>query len=127
MTQGYRKGEFARTLIEMEAPMALDMPGETITVKVGAARGQYAGMPASRAYTLDVHRPAKPAKVTIGGRVLPVFDVTTGDRATRDKARASFNAAAEGWLFDAADRRGVLRIKVAPQRLATGFAVVITQ
>lgn len=84
-------------------------------------------MPANRAYAFDVHMPAKPARVTIGGRALTVFDATTGDRAARDKVRASFNAAAEGWLFDAADRRGVLHVKVAPQRLATGFTAVITQ
>jgi hypothetical protein len=127
VTQGYRKGEFARTVIDMQAPTSLGAPGETVTVKVGAARGQYAGMPASRAYVLDLHTPAKPARVAIGGRELPMFDVTTGDRATRDKARAAFNAATEGWMFDAADRRGVLRVKVPPQRLATGFTAVITQ
>jgi hypothetical protein len=41
--------------------------------------------------------------------------------------RASFNAAAEGWLYDAADRRGVLHVKAAPQPLATGFTAVIAQ
>lgn len=127
VTQGYRKGESARTLIEMEAPLTLDTPGETVTVKVGAARGQFAGMLASRAYVLDVHLPAKPARVTVGGRSLPMFDVSTGDRAAQNKVRASFNAAAEGWLYDAADRRGVLHVKAAPQHLATGFTAVIAQ
>jgi alpha-glucosidase (family GH31 glycosyl hydrolase) len=126
-TQAYRKGAFARTLIEMQAPAALDVPGGTITVTVGAARGQYAGMPASRAWILDVHSPMKPAKVTVAGRALAAFDVTTGDRAARDKARAAFNAAVEGWMFDVADRRGVLRIKLPPQRTAAGFTVAITQ
>jgi hypothetical protein len=63
--------------------------------------------------------------VTIGGRALTGFEAATPDRAARDKARADFTAAAEGWFFDAADRRGVLHVKVAPQRLATGFAVAI--
>jgi hypothetical protein len=127
VTQGYRKGESARTPIEMEAPFALDTPGETVTVKVGAASGQFAGMLTSRAYVLDVHVPAKPARVTVGGRPLPVFDVSTGDRAAQTKVRASFNAATEGWVYDAADRRGVLHVKTAPQRLATGFTAVIAQ
>jgi hypothetical protein len=111
----------------MEPPVALVTPGATVTVKVGAASGQFAGMPASRSYVLDVHLPAKPARVTVGGRQLPVFDVSTGDRAAQTKVRASFNAAAEGWLYDAADRRGVLHVKTAPQRLATGFTAVIAQ
>jgi hypothetical protein len=39
--------------------------------------------------------------------------------------RADFNAATEGWFFDAADRKGVLRVKIAPQWLAAGFVVTI--
>jgi alpha-glucosidase (family GH31 glycosyl hydrolase) len=124
-TQAYRTGASARTLIEMTAPKALDVPGGTITVKVGAAKGTYTGMPASRAYALDVHVPAAPASVKIGSRALRAFDVTTGDRAARDKARADFAAAPEGWYFDAADRRGVLHVKVAAQKLADGFVVAI--
>jgi hypothetical protein len=124
-TQNYRNGAFARTPIEMEAPVALDTPGEAVTVKIGAAKGQYDGMPASRAWALDVHLPAKPAGVTMGGRALGGFEAATQDRAARDKARADFTAATEGWYFDAADRRGVLHVKIAPQRLATGFVVTI--
>jgi hypothetical protein len=96
-----------------------------VTVKVGAANGRYDGMPASRSYVLDVHLPAKPAGVTMGGRALAGFEAATQDRAARDKARADFTAAAEGWFFDAADRRGVLHVKIPPQRLAMGFAVII--
>jgi alpha-glucosidase len=118
---------WARTPIEMEAPLTLDTPGETVTVKVGAARGQFPGMLASRAYVLDVHLPAKPASVTLGGRSLPMFDLSTGDRAAQNKVRASFNAATEGWLYDAGDRSGVLHVKAAPQSLATGFTTVIAQ
>jgi hypothetical protein len=84
-------------------------------------------MPASRAYALDVHVPAKPARVAVAGRTLPVFDVSTGDRAAQTKVRASFDAATEGWLYDAADRHGVLHVKIGAQRLAAGFTAVITQ
>lgn len=81
----------------------------------------------SRAYTLDVHLPGKPARVNVGGRSLPMFDLSTGDRAAQTKVRAAFTAAAEGWLYDALDRRGVLHVKTAPQRLTTGFTAVIAQ
>ena len=38
---------------------------------------------------------------------------------------ADFAAAAEGWLFDPADRKGVLHVKIAPQRATTGFALIV--
>ena len=126
-TQAYRKGAFARTLIEMDAPLSLDMPGETITLRVGAAKGTYAGMPASRAYAVDAHIPATPASVNVGTTVLPSFEPTGTGRQAMDKVRTDFAAAAEGWYFDASDRRGVLHVKIAPQRSAAGFAVTIRQ
>jgi hypothetical protein len=52
-----------------------------------------------------------------------MFQVPAGDRAAREKARAEFNAAAEGWLFDPSDRRGVLHVRIKPQPLASGFVV----
>jgi hypothetical protein len=123
VTQEYRTGAFARTLIEVEAPKTLDVSGAQVTVKVGAAKGKYKDMPASRSYVVDVHLPAKPASVKLGERILPGFEATGQDRAARDKVRADFNAAAEGWFYDASDRRGVLHVKVKPQPLSTGFTV----
>ena len=80
-TQEYRKGAFARTLIEVDAPKAIDVPGAQVTVKVGPAKGRYEGMPASRSYVVDVHVPGKPASVRLGDRVLPsVRDHRAGSR-----------------------------------------------
>lgn len=125
-TQSYRAGAFARTLVEVEAPKSLDEAGAQIVVKVGAARGSYAGMPASRSYVVDLHVPGRPASVKLGDRLLPMFPVPAGDRAAREKARAEFDAAPEGWMFDPADRRGVLQVRVKPQALAGGFTVKVT-
>ena len=88
------------------------------------------GMPATRSYVVDVHMPSKPASVKIGGREVKAFELPAGggrggNRAERDKARAAFDAATEGWLFDPADRRGVLHIRVGPQALAKGYAVTV--
>jgi hypothetical protein len=58
--------------------------------------------------------------------MLPGFEAAGQDRAARDKVRADFNAAAEGWFFDAGDRRGVLHIRTKPQRLAAGFTIKVT-
>ena len=127
VTQGYRKGESARTPIEMDAPLTLDMPGQTVTVKVALpAAGSTAcckAAPTRSTFTCRANR----RKVNVGGRSLPMFDLSTGDRAAQTKVRAAFTAAAEGWLYDALDRRGVLHVKTAPQRLTTGFTAVIAQ
>jgi alpha-glucosidase len=115
VTQEYRKESFARTLIEVEAPTALDTPDAQVTVRLGAAKGKYQDMPASRSYVVDMHVPAKPAGVTLGTATLPSFE-----------KKAEFDTAPEGWFFDARDRRGVLHVKTRPQPLVTGFVVKVT-
>jgi hypothetical protein len=129
LTREYQAAGFARTLIEVDAPKALDETGGQITVKVGAAKGTYKDMPATRSYVLDIHLPAKPASVKIGEKVVPAFQVpTTGDRAARDKARAEFNAAPEGWLYDAPTRTspvGVLHVHIKPQALTTAWTMKV--
>lgn len=124
-TQKYRTGAFARTRIEMDAPVTPDA-GDRITVKVRAAKGTYAGMPDERAWAADIHVAAKPSTVTAGGRAVKEFAWPAGaNRQAQDKVRADFAAAPEGWLFDPADRKGVLHVKIAPQRAATGFALIV--
>jgi alpha-glucosidase len=125
VTQAYRSGAFAKTPIEVEAPKTLDVSGGQITVKVGAAKGKYTGMAVARSYVVDLHVPTKPTTVNLSGRALPGFEATGQDRAARDKVRADFNAASEGWFFDASDRRGVLHVKLKPQALATGFTLKV--
>ena len=126
VTQSYRTGAFARTLVEADAPKSLDDPGAQVTVKVGPAKGSYLGMPAMRSYVVDLHVPGKPSSVKLGDRVLPMFQVPAGDRNARAKARAEFDAAPEGWLFDPSDRRGVLHVRLKPQASAAGFVVKVT-
>jgi hypothetical protein len=114
VTQEYRKGAFARTLIEVEAPKSLDAPKTQITVKVGAAKGKYKDMPASRSYIVDVHIPARPASVKLAEKDLAGFE-----------KKAEFDAALEGWFFDARDRRGVLHVKTKPQAMAAGIILKV--
>jgi alpha-glucosidase len=63
---GYRKGQFARTLLSCETI------GKTVKLTVGAREGSYAGMPATRDFTATVHRPARPQTVKLDGA--PVTD-----------------------------------------------------
>jgi len=114
VTQEYRKAAFARTPIEVEAPKSLDAPNAQITVKVGAAKGTYKDMPASRSYVVGVHIAAKPAGVKLAEKDLAGFE-----------KRAEFDAAPEGWFFDARDRRGVLHVKTRPQAMAAGFTLKV--
>jgi alpha-glucosidase len=124
-TQKYRAGGFARMTITVESPATPDAAGDTISVNVGPATGEYDGMPGSRRYLVDVHATRKPAKVTVGGRALAEISQTGQGRQAQDKLKADFEAATEGWYYDAADRRGVLHVKLGPQALSKGFTVVI--
>ena len=124
-TQEYRGGAFARTLIEVDSPKLLDSAGGQVTIAVGAAKGKYKDMPASRSYLVDVHVASKPASVKLGDRALPMFEATGADRAAREKFRSDFAAAAEGWYFDTTDRRGVLHVKTKTLPLSGGFTVKI--
>ncbi len=113
VTQDYRAGYFARTLVEVDAPKMIDTAKE-ITVKVGPAKGKYRDMPATRSYVVDLHIPVKPAAVRLNDKALPGLD-----------KKEEFDKAAEGWFFDARDRRGVLHVKTKALPLAGGFAVKI--
>ncbi|HUT08712.1 MAG TPA: TIM-barrel domain-containing protein [Candidatus Latescibacteria bacterium] len=115
VTQQYRTGAFARTLIEVGSPKDLDVPEAQITVKVGIAEGQYKDMPTKRSYLVDLHVPRKPADVKLAERGLAVFET-----------KAAFESAPEGWFFDSRDRRRILHIKTKPQSLAGGFSLKVT-
>jgi hypothetical protein len=82
-------------------------------------------MPQTRAYVLDVHAPRRPATVTLGSRTLQEISADGSGRQALDRTRAAFDAATEGWWFDAGDRHGVLHVKVGPQPLAAGFRIAI--
>jgi hypothetical protein len=70
-TVAYRRGEFRKTLITAEA----DGSAKTVTVKIGAAQGKFAGALARREWVLRVRRPVDwpqtilPARVTVNGKV----------------------------------------------------------
>ena len=125
LTQDYRKGASAKTTITVEGPKDLTLPGGLVTVTVDGAKGSYAGMPTSRSYVVDMHIPAAPKNVALAGRMLTEIPLNGTDKAAREKQKADFAAAADGWYFDANDRRGVLHIKVGPQTTAAGFGVKV--
>jgi alpha-glucosidase len=125
LTREYQAGAFAKTEVRVDAPKSLDTAGAVVAITVGAAKGKYKDMPVSRSYVVDLHAASKPSSVKVRDRALPGFELA-GDRAAREKVRAEFNAAAEAWLFDPNDRRGVVRIKTKAQPLASAFTVSVT-
>ena len=64
---GYRKGEFARTLLSCEAD------GKRVKLTVGGRQGKYAGMPATRDFTASVRLTAKPQTVSLDGAAVSEF------------------------------------------------------
>ncbi|KQW96604.1 glycosyl hydrolase [Massilia sp. Root418] len=109
----YQEGAFSEQVIRMQA-----VAGE-VRVEIGAVNGSYAGQEARRSYALRVLARRMPAGVQFaaGGaagtpaRTLPALP-----------DRAAFDAAAEGWYFDAADRLGTLHVKVAKQDIRQPLA-----
>jgi hypothetical protein len=97
-TRRYQDGAFSQQTIRMRAG------ADGVQVEVAPVVGKYDGQLARRAYALRVLLRQRPAAVSTGAAVLrPLSD------------RAAFDAADEGWYFDADDRQGTLHVKTAAQ------------
>ena len=99
-THRYEKGESSTQQVAVTAPTQGTGP---VQVTIGAVQGQYAGQLPQRRYALRVLSRQRPTAVTLGKRALPML---------ADKA--AWQAASEGWYFDAAERRGTLHVRTAP-------------
>ncbi|MRW86628.1 DUF5110 domain-containing protein [Pseudoduganella sp. FT26W] len=97
-TRRYQDGAFSQQTIRMNAG------ADGVQVEVAPVAGKYDGQLARRAYALRVLLRQRPAAVSTGAAVLPPL-----------ADRAAFDAAAEGWYFDADDRHGTLHVKTAAQ------------
>ncbi|MFC3549485.1 TIM-barrel domain-containing protein [Lysobacter cavernae] len=103
-TRRYAQGEFSEQAITMQAP---DMPSKAggsgeVRVRIDPVKGSYAGQLPQRRYGLRVLSRQAPKAVELDGRALPKL-----------ADRAAFQAAAEGWYFDPAERRGTLHVRTA--------------
>ncbi|WP_354639161.1 NPCBM/NEW2 domain-containing protein [Kitasatospora camelliae] len=111
VTRRHRTGEYATQTATVDAPAT---GAGRVTVDVSASTGQFDGKQAARPYLFTVHSTTEPARVALGGRALP-----------RLADRAAYDAATEGWWFDAADRTGVVHVKTAPLSTASAFTLVL--
>ncbi|WP_245589173.1 NPCBM/NEW2 domain-containing protein [Chitinimonas koreensis] len=110
-TRQYRDGRFSSQTVAMSAPA--DGAGD-IAIALGAVQGDYRGQEARRAYRLQIHSRARPLAVSLQGGALP-----------QQASREAFEAAAQGWFFDAADRYGTLLVKTAPVSIRDPLAFAV--
>ncbi|MDT8999083.1 glycoside hydrolase family 31 protein [Paucibacter sp. APW11] len=115
LTRQYANGQHSRQLITMQAPTAGSgaIDGD-ISVQVGAVEGEYAGQEAQRSLALQLHSHAAPTAVELGGQVLPQL-----------ADRAGFEAASQGWFYDASAQLGTVFVKTAKRniRQASSFTI----
>jgi alpha-glucosidase (family GH31 glycosyl hydrolase) len=110
----YQEGAFSEQLIRVAAAGAQGSAAAGVRVEVGAVKGSYAGQETRRSYALRVLMRQQPAGVQLGaGGAGTASGTARALPALQD--RAAFDAAAEGWYFDAADRLGTLHVKTARQ------------
>jgi hypothetical protein len=104
-TRRYQQGESSTQQIRVQAPAQGSGP---VQVQIDAVQGQYNGQLAQRRYGLRVLSRQAPRAVQAGGRALPAL-----------ADAAAFNSAAEGWYFDAQERRGTLHVRTAARTSAS--------
>lgn len=72
VTTGYRKGQFATT------GLSYRRSGDTVTVKIGAAKGHYTGQPAKRAFVIELPDTARAESASVNGAPAKViYDAAT--------------------------------------------------
>ena len=93
ITRDYRKGAFAKTLIEVQADKG-------IQVNIHAAVGEYKGKYTKRVYLLEIHQHTAPKAVVVDGNNLKMY-----------ASLVDFNEAKTGCYFDLNDKAGTVHIK----------------
>ncbi|HEY0503349.1 MAG TPA: NPCBM/NEW2 domain-containing protein, partial [Lysobacter sp.] len=106
-TRRYQQGESSEQTITMQAPAQGNGP---VHVRIDAVKGEYAGQLPQRRYALRVLSRQRPKAVQLDGRALPALN-----------DRTAFEAAGEGWYFDAGERRGTLHVRTAPVDIRTAL------
>ncbi len=108
-TRRYQQGESSTQDVVVHAP---EQGAGPVRVELGAVHGQYQGQLAQRRYALRVSSRQAPRAVRLDGRALP----QVADAAALERA-------AEGWSFDAAERRGTLHVRTASVDIRMALAL----
>ncbi|WP_092269214.1 MULTISPECIES: TIM-barrel domain-containing protein [unclassified Duganella] len=99
-TRRYQDGAYSQQVIRMNA----DTDG--VRVDVAPVIGSYDGQLAQRAYALRMLTRQRPVSVSVAATTSSALLSPLADRA-------AFDAATEGWYFDAEERKGTLHVKTA--------------
>lgn len=110
-SRSYQTGQSSTQDFTVAAPVK---NGGDVTVTIGARKGDYSGITASRPYQLSVHSGSKPASV-----------VKDGVAVTALADKAAFDAASSGWYYDSTAPGGVVRIKLGSLAKAVSSTVVL--
>jgi alpha-glucosidase (family GH31 glycosyl hydrolase) len=114
-TRRYEQGESSTQQVRMSAPA---QGSGAVNVRIDAVQGQYQGQLPQRRYGLRVLSRQAPRAVSVDGRALPKL-----------ADAAALQAAAEGWYFDPAERKGSVHVRTAavdirkPLQVALDIAV----
>ncbi|MBC7661382.1 MAG: glycoside hydrolase family 31 protein [Chitinophagaceae bacterium] len=86
-SNAYRDGTdgFAKTTITVEPT------NSSVSVKIGAMKGNFPGMPLERVYALEVHLEKDPQTVNANGQVLPIKETTEAGTSSLTPGTALWN------------------------------------
>ncbi|MFF8594999.1 NPCBM/NEW2 domain-containing protein [Streptomyces sp. NPDC015220] len=109
VTRRHRAGQYAEQPVTVTAPHS---GAGRVRIAVGAEKGDFAGKQTARPYRFTVHTGSAPRHVSLDGRTL-----------TRLTSKAAFDAAGQGWWYDASDRAGVVHVKTHGISTARAFRI----
>jgi alpha-glucosidase (family GH31 glycosyl hydrolase) len=115
-TRQYQNGAFSTQKIAMHAGAGTD----AVRVDIAPVAGSYAGQEARRSYAVRMLIAQQPSTVTL---MTAAGGVAT--TLTAHANRAAYDAAAEGWFYDAAERKGTLHAKTAKQDIRQPLAITV--
>ncbi len=107
-TRQYQQGAFSTQQVRMRAA------GADVRVDLEPVAGSYADQLPRRGHALRMLAARRPAVVTANGSAL-----------AGHPTRAAYDAATDGWWFDAAERHGTLHVKAASQDIRQPLAFVV--
>ncbi|MTV36886.1 TIM-barrel domain-containing protein [Duganella radicis] len=114
-TRRYQEDAFSQQVIRMNAG------AEGVTVDVAPVAGSYDGQLPQRAIALRMLTRQRPAAVSIA--TIPSTPAAAVLPPLAD--RAAFDAAAEGWYFDADERLGTLHVKTSSRDIRQPLRFVV--
>jgi len=120
-TRRYQDGAYSQQVIRMNAG------ADGVQVDVAPVVGSYDGQLAQRAYALRMLTRQRPAAVGVATTAAagPSSAAASGALLTPLADRAAFDAATEGWYFDADERKGTLHVKTASRDIRQPLRFIV--